>query len=176
VRNSASNYLAVRARRFVADLANFYTDPEFFVRKNDVRPDSDLEKTYAMIRLVGQALRKAFETSDAYERDWFLLWARVENAAAQAPLGLGRVPGVIPIAAGTVIDRNVSFVQRKLASTMAVCAHPGCTDPCFFKTRNRNRQKYCSPTCFQACTRASHLRWWNRVGRVNRANQTHRPR
>jgi hypothetical protein len=169
-----------RAKRLVIDLATNCHDPESFVSHREaVDPDSNLEETYRMIRRAGQAVRFAFETSNAYERDWFLLWARVENAAAQMKLGreasvsssgavgptdMSKQPW-IPIAEGSQIDQCVSFVQRKLAKKMAVCAWKDCKGY-FFK--GPGRSKYCSKRCSKAKINAGNLRYWNRVGRVKR--------
>jgi hypothetical protein len=156
------------AKRYVRNLAQHCDDPAWFLSAEDLAdPTSRVKETSNMIRLVGQAVRSAFEASDPYDRDWFLLWARVENAKAQN-LPWSKAAGVIPMAAGTPIDLHISLVQRKLASRMAVCGRGKNCLGHFYFFKKRNREKYCCRRCSGAAVKARNLTWWNRVGRAKR--------
>lgn len=80
------------------------------------------------------------------------------NAVYQAPLSphLGRIPGVIPMSRNNELDRAISFVQQRLAKSMAVCLRKRCTRKYYFRTRKS--QKYCSALCAEKVNRAGKLR------------------
>jgi hypothetical protein len=170
VHKQRSNYLATRAKRFVLKFANNHDDPEFLIGQREIVELTNEQRAelFGNIRRIAEILRRAFETSDDYERDWLLFWARKENAVIQSPLGIGRAPGVISMAPDSEIDQNISFVQRKLAKKMAVCARGKACHKCFFK--RRNRQKYCSPRCVRAAINEGELRWWTENGKRWRAD------
>ena len=170
VHKSRSNYLAARAKRFVLKSANNHDDPEFLIGQRETVELTNEQRAelFGNIRRIAEILRRAFETSDDYERDWLFFWARKENAIIQSPLGIGRAPGVISMAADSEIDQYISFVQRKLAGRMAVCARgKACDKPFFFK--KRNRQTYCSTHCVQDAINEGKLRWWDKNGKRRRA-------
>jgi len=52
------------------------------------------------------------------------------------------------------------------SSRIKVCQNSECPSPYFIATRTT--QKYCSPDCLRPIQKQSKLRWWNRVGRVQR--------
>jgi len=166
------NYPAAEAKRWVKRLANEFRDPESFIRQSDWRISSDHERemTCEQISVVGDHLRKAFETPDEYQRDWFMFVARFENAAYEAPFGrrFGTAQGVVPMAEGTLIDRTVSFVQKHLADKMAICGNDKCDEPCFFR---RGKQPYCSRNCAKLAKRRNNLRYYHSTGRVKRAER-----
>jgi DNA-binding MarR family transcriptional regulator len=63
--------------------ANHYDDPEYLVKRSNVLEltDKQRKELFWHIRIIADCLRKVFETSDDYERDWFLYMARYNNAA-----------------------------------------------------------------------------------------------
>lgn len=120
------------------------------------------ESTFFYMRLMKQQVRRAFETQDAYERDWFLFVARYYNAVLQAPLGpqLGSTPGMVPMAKDTVEDRVLAFTQAHLASRMAVCKRCG---RCYFKKykpQASKTQKYCPGDCARQTKKALNGKWY----------------
>jgi hypothetical protein len=161
--NQAFHFLA---RRLVAQWAN-KLDPDWIVRQRDVANLSPEEAARwanqkREIGYIARSLRKAFETDDERERDWFLTWARCLNARATAPFGLGRMKGVIPIPSDSGMERAIFHVQKHIAHTMAMC-EARCANPCFF--RRKPKQKYCGKGCRWKANKESKLRWWTKNGR-----------
>ena len=89
-------------------------EPDEVVLQRDVAsvPTDRQDATFFYMRLMKEQVRRAFETSDKYDRDWFLFMARYYNAVLQAPFGpqLGAIPGVIPIAKDTIEDLSLIHI------------------------------------------------------------------
>src|SRR5947209_14653853 len=139
--NIAFHFLS---RRTVAEWAN-KLDPDLIVKHRD---DAKLPKIQKeAIRHIAESLRRAFEADDEYERDWLLTGARWLNAQAVLRADgllryLSDLPGVIPMARDTTMERYISYVQRHAAHTMSVCPECGI---CFFK--RKLRQQMCGQKC-----------------------------
>ena len=168
---SLDHCLAPDAKRLIRLWANDYAGPEESVLQRDVAKmpvDRRQEMFQAMSEIAGH-LRKAFETADEYERDWFLFMARHSNAVYNlGPFAqLGRMPGTIPMARGTRLDRAISFAQRRLLTKhMAVCRRKHCDKKYYFRTRKG--QKYCSKQCSRTVLLAGKRSWFLRVGSQKR--------
>jgi hypothetical protein len=52
------------------------------------------------------------------------------------------------------------------------CKNPGCLAPYFFKEEGKRTQTYCSDVCSREARLASKSRWWNEVGKNERAKES----
>lgn len=121
------------------------------------------EATFYYMRLMKEQIRRAFETDDEYDRDWFLFVARWYNAILQAPGGplIGSIPGVVPMAKDTIEDRVLALAQKHLASRMAVCKR---CKQCYFRKYSpqvAKAQKYCPGECAMEAKRALNRNWYH---------------
>lgn len=172
---SDKHFLATAAKRLIRRWANDYgEDPEYLLRQRDVADltPGEREKVFSAMWEIASALRQAFETQDGYDRDWFLFMARYANAVYAAPFGpqFARLPGIVPMAKDTDLDRAISFVQAQLANKMAVCKRDECQRQCYFRTRKG--QKYCSSRCSRIVNLADKRRWFSAVGSERRKQLT----
>lgn len=122
-------------------------------------------------------LRKAWDSPDLREREWFLYKFRdhYQNMVRRFDMSYQQVrkdeademnvmaprhapPPLTAIeAAAFYLNRNFDFAQH--------CLNPDCAAPYFFG--RRRGQKYCSGKCAGTAKRAAKLRWWtkNRAGK-----------
>jgi hypothetical protein len=117
-------------------------------------------------------LRRAWDSSDLRERDWYLFKFRdlynlmvrrsamseeerkrdeAEEVRATAPRHAP--PDITPIEAAIVhLQRNAHRARR--------CLNPECPAPFFFA--RVKGQRYCCEACVLPAQRAAKLRWWNK--------------
>lgn len=166
---STDRLLAPRVKKLILQWVNDDRDPEEIYLRREVAgfPPEQVEKVFYYMRIRKQQLRAAFETNDPYKRDWLLFMARHSNAVMYAPFGpqVGELPCVTPVAQGSGWDPALAFVQKHLASRMAVCKRSGCKKYFFRKGKDREQKgkggKYCSKECFRIVKRALNLNWYH---------------
>lgn len=159
-----------RVRRLIAKWANML-DPDLIVKRRDIADfdeyqREDWKSARKMIGDVAYALRRAFETEDEYERDWFLTWARSAYANFVGRPGLVDVinraqgkPHIPTSAMRSMMDLSIYHVQKHIAHSMAMCKGR-CENPCYF--RRKAKQQYCGKKCRLASIAGSKRRSYQR--------------
>jgi hypothetical protein len=161
--NAHNEALHFLARRDVAKWANCHADPERIVLHRDpvaaTLSEKDRHNLVEQIRDIASALWLAFQSQDEYERDWFLTWARCLNAQYCVDAVIPRMPGGIPMAQESAMERAIFYVQKYIAHTMRLC--PEC-ETCFFQ--RKPKQKLCKEKCRRESKRKSNQISWRKNG------------
>jgi hypothetical protein len=70
----------------------------------------------------------------------------------------------------TPFDLLMRYLQHHSREALH-CKNPGCVAPYFFKEEGKRTQTYCSEVCSREARLASKSRWWNEVGKTERAKE-----
>lgn len=184
---------AVRARRFLLELANLLGDAEAVARFErkfgkflpwaeeqtvviegiDSGEHVDSSNLFTIdlsnVRLFSlrDTLRSIWTTSDLKAKEWRIFLFRADTTTDVSLLSAAGPPPPNPF------QQSVLYLLRWAAKTRC-CHNRGCTSPYFLASRSS--QKYCSEDCAIPAQRAYKLDWWRENGRNWRKRQARRPK
>lgn len=126
--------------------------------------------------VLPQPLRYVVTARDILRRAW-----RGDPHADALLLGFFGVGGIgLDWRRGTFVYHPQTELQRALylllqdSARAKICANPDCPAPYFLA--RKLIQRYCSPECLKPFQKQWKLRWWNEVGRKERARRLKKSR